>query len=57
MDSKSCSTCAFNGLMSGHCYFPNPQDGTEGPMVAPASMPDVDGNGKDCHHWRKHEKR
>ena len=57
MSDNHCGTCAYNGLMSGDCYFPKPQDGTDGPFMAPAAMPDVDNDGENCVHWKQHSKR
>jgi len=54
---KHCGTCAYDGLLSGDCHFPKPQDGTDPPEVAPAAMPDVAGDGENCVHWKKNAKR
>lgn len=52
-----CVTCAFEGLLSGDCYFPNPQDGTEPPFMVTAAMPSQDNEGRGCMQWRENKKR
>lgn len=57
MSAKNCSGCAYNGLMSGDCYFPKPQDGTDGPLIAPSAMPDYENDGENCVHFKCHKRR
>lgn len=54
---KRCVTCAYEGLLSGDCYFPNPQDGTEPPFMATAAMPSQTDEGRGCLQWRQNQKR
>lgn len=54
---KRCVTCAFEGLLTGDCYFPKPQDGTDPPLMATAAMPSHDNEGRNCIQWRQNQKR
>jgi hypothetical protein len=49
-----CKDCAFDmGPAWDDCTWPDPQDKSEPPFFAPASMPDRRQGGKNCHHYRK----
>jgi hypothetical protein len=51
---KGCKTCAFDmGQAWIVCAFPDPQDGTDPPFMASASMPDQRNGGANCHHYRR----
>ena len=54
---KRCSNCAFDmGPAWDDCAFPDPQDGTERPFMAAASMPSRSNAGANCHHFRSAQK-
>ena len=47
---RACENCAYQRDLS--CWFPEPQDGSERPFMAAASMPDPRSGGANCHHFR-----
>lgn len=51
---KRCDTCAYDmGPSWDDCKFPDPQDGSDPPFMAPASMPSRRDGGMNCHHYQK----
>ena len=54
---QKCETCAFDmGPAWDDCTFPEPQDGSAPPFMAPASMPDRRDMGRHCHHYKEARK-
>lgn len=52
--SGKCKNCAFDmGPAWDDCTFPHPNDGSDFPFMAPASMPERRDEGKNCNHYRK----
>jgi hypothetical protein len=51
---KSCAMCAYD---MGPCWddgaFPDPQDGSEPPMVITAALPDRREGGRHCVQFRR----
>ena len=49
--AKNCASCAYD--MGHDCAFPDPQDGSDPPMVATAAMPDRRDGGRHCVQFRQ----
>jgi hypothetical protein len=62
-EEKHCGICRYDGLMTGICYFPFPQDGSTRPSTSRTvtipldEMPNQANDGVNCVQFIRHNKR